>query len=67
MSHDINKDIIPVIDLFAGPGGLNEGFSRKIDGKLRFKSVLSVEKEAPEHKTLSLRAFYRFFLYKRRS
>ena len=64
MSHDINKDIIPVIDLFAGPGGLNEGFSHEIDEKLRFKSVLSVEKEAPEHKTLSLRAFYRFFLYK---
>ena len=55
---------IPVIDLFAGPGGLNEGFSQIIDGQLRFKSVLSIEKEAPEHKTLSLRAFYRYFLYK---
>lgn len=56
-------DFIPVIDLFAGPGGLNEGFSHKIKNRLRFKSVLSVEKEAPEHKTLSLRAFYRYFLY----
>lgn len=55
---------IPVIDLFAGPGGLNEGFSHAIGGQLRFKSVLSIEKEAPEHKTLSLRAFYRYFLYK---
>ena len=58
------KNIIPVIDLFAGPGGLNEGFSHKIGEKRRFKSVLSVEKEAPEHQTLSLRAFYRYFLYR---
>ena len=56
--------MIPVIDLFAGPGGLNEGFSHEINGARRFKSVLSVEKEAPEHRTLSLRAFYRYFLYK---
>ena len=63
MSNKKNIQFIPVIDLFAGPGGLNEGFSHKIKGKLRFKSVLSVEKEAPEHLTLSLRAFYRFFLY----
>ena len=56
--------MIPVIDLFAGPGGLNEGFSHKINGARRFKSVLSVEKEVPEHRTLSLRAFYRYFLYK---
>ena len=56
--------MIPVIDLFAGPGGLNEGFSHEINGARRFKSVLSVEKEVPEHRTLSLRAFYRYFLYK---
>ena len=55
--------MIPIIDLFAGPGGLNEGFSHTIQGKLRFRSVLSVEKEFPEHQTLSLRAFYRYFLY----
>ncbi len=59
--------MIPVIDLFAGPGGLNEGFSHIIQGQLRFKSVLSVEKEYPEHQTLSLRAFYRYFLYKNQS
>ena len=64
MSNKHKKNIIPVIDLFAGPGGLNEGFSHKIGGKRRFKSVLSVEKEAPEHQTLSLRAFYRYFLYR---
>jgi len=56
--------MIPVIDLFAGPGGLNEGFSHEIMGRRRFKSVLSVEKETPEHQTLSLRAFYRYFLYR---
>ena len=64
MSSKYKKNIIPVIDLFAGPGGLNEGFSHKIGGERRFKSVLSVEKEAPEHQTLSLRAFYRYFLYR---
>ena len=64
MSSKHKKNIIPVIDLFAGPGGLNEGFSHKIGGERRFKSVLSVEKEAPEHQTLSLRAFYRYFLYR---
>lgn len=63
MFSNQDLDFIPVIDLFAGPGGLNEGFSHKIDGEYRFKSVLSVEKEYPEHQTLSLRAFYRYFLY----
>ena len=64
MSNKNKTNIIPVIDLFAGPGGLNEGFSHKIGEERRFKSVLSVEKEAPEHQTLSLRAFYRYFLYR---
>ncbi len=64
MSSKNKTKTIPIIDLFAGPGGLNEGFSHEIDGDRRFKSVLSVEKEAPEHKTLSLRAFYRYFLYR---
>ena len=64
MSRNKKSSIIPVIDLFAGPGGLNEGFSHEIKGARRFKSVLSVEKEAPEHQTLSLRAFYRYFLYR---
>lgn len=64
MSRSQKTAIIPVIDLFAGPGGLNEGFSHEINGARRFKSVLSVEKEAPEHQTLSLRAFYRYFLYR---
>jgi DNA (cytosine-5)-methyltransferase 1 len=51
---------IPVIDLFAGPGGLNEGFSHlRQDGQRVFKTVLSVECEETAHRTLTLRALYR--------
>ena len=52
---------IPVIDLFAGPGGLNEGFSRIRDahGARVFSSVISVEMEQWAHQTLELRALYR--------
>jgi DNA (cytosine-5)-methyltransferase 1 len=54
---------IPVIDLFAGPGGLGEGFSALSDGKEDriFRIALSVEKEANAHQTLTLRSFYRQF------
>lgn len=55
---------IKVIDLFAGPGGLGEGFSSFVDNKTGhrpFKIALSVEKEASAHATLALRAFYRQF------
>jgi len=53
---------IPIIDLFAGPGGLGEGFSscESINGK-RFKIQLSVEKDIYAHQTLRLRAFFRQF------
>lgn len=52
-----------VVDLFAGPGGLAEGFSSFIDeeGTCPFQVTLSVEKEASAHKTLQLRAFLRQF------
>lgn len=53
--------IIPIIDLFAGPGGLGEGFSRHSKGNIKFKIVLSIEKDPHAHKTLELRAFYRQF------
>ena len=58
-----SKKPIPIIDLFAGPGGLGEGFSSVFDskGNRRFEIKLSVEKDAVAHKTLSLRAFYRCF------
>lgn len=52
-----------VVDLFAGPGGLAEGFSsvRDAAGKRAFVIALSVEKEASAHRTLLLRAFLRQF------
>ena len=49
---------VPVVDLFAGPGGLGEGFSRAGDEKL-FRTVLSVEMESHAHSTLQVRAFQR--------
>lgn len=49
---------IKVIDLFAGPGGLGEGFSNcKKDSP--FEIAMSVEFEKHAHKTLTLRALYR--------
>lgn len=51
-----------IIDLFAGPGGLGEGFSaagRETDTRMRI--CLSIEKEATEVRTLRLRAFLRGF------
>ncbi len=54
---------IPIIDIFAGPGGLGEGFSaftpNKIDFPFRIK--LSIEKDVFAHQTLILRAFFRQF------
>jgi len=54
---------IKIIDLFAGPGGLGEGFSGYVTstGNHPFKIGLSIEKEVSAHKTLKLRAFYRQF------
>lgn len=54
---------IKIIDLFAGPGGLGEGFSAFKDenGKHPFSIAVSVEKEPSAHKTLQLRAFFRKF------
>ncbi|GAB4403931.1 MAG: DNA cytosine methyltransferase [Anaerolineales bacterium] len=55
--------LIPVIDIFAGPGGLGEGFSsmRLKDNKHVFQIKLSIEKDEFAHQTLELRAFYRQF------
>jgi DNA (cytosine-5)-methyltransferase 1 len=53
---------IPVIDLFAGPGGLGEGFSAlTAAGERRFELRLSIEKDRAAHETLRLRAFFRRF------
>jgi DNA (cytosine-5)-methyltransferase 1 len=54
--------MIPVVDLFAGPGGLGEGFSAfRSAGKSRFKLVLSIEKDPSARETLRLRSFFRNF------
>lgn len=52
-----------VVDLFAGPGGLAEGFSsiRQPDGTRPFDIALSVEKESSAFQTLRLRSFFRQF------
>ncbi len=53
---------IPVIDLFAGPGGLGEGFSNvSSSGKPMFDIKLSIEMDENAHKTLELRSFCRWF------
>lgn len=54
---------IPVIDLFAGPGGLGEGFESFLTetGNHPFRIRLSIEKDPIARKTLLMRAFYRQF------
>lgn len=54
---------ISVIDLFAGPGGLGEGFAAyPFDKKLRrFRINLSIEKDPVAAQTLALRSFTRQF------
>ena len=54
---------IPVIDLFAGPGGLGEGFSKsgESDNKHHFKVCLSIECDHYAHLTLELRSLFHQF------
>jgi DNA (cytosine-5)-methyltransferase 1 len=53
---------IPIIDLFAGPGGLGEGFSSyKNSSFTPFEIALSIEKDPVAHQTLKLRSFTRQF------
>lgn len=47
-----------IIDLFAGPGGLGEGFAAYRDGSI-FDIALSAEMESSAHSTLTLRSFFR--------
>jgi DNA (cytosine-5)-methyltransferase 1 len=53
----------PVVDVFAGPGGLGEGFALSSDenGKPCFNSVVSIERDIFSHQTLLLRHFLRQF------
>jgi DNA (cytosine-5)-methyltransferase 1 len=57
------NNYFPIIDLFAGPGGLGEGFSAfTTQEKSRpFRIGLSIEKDYYAHKTLQLRSFFRQF------
>lgn len=49
-----------IVDLFAGPGGLGEGFASLVeDGHAPFRIGISVEKEISACSTLTLRAFLR--------
>jgi hypothetical protein len=68
------SDAIPVIDLFAGPGGLGEGFSAArprsesragFRGRRTFRIALSIEKDADAHATLELQSFFRQFAGRR--
>ncbi|WP_028920421.1 DNA cytosine methyltransferase [Pseudoxanthomonas suwonensis] len=55
---------IPVVDIFAGPGGLGEGFSSYVPNGRKepaFKISVSAEMEANAARTLRLRAFFRQF------
>lgn len=56
---------IPVVDIFAGPGGLGEGFSAYSPaakaGSRPFRIAVSAEMEVNAAKTLRLRAFFRRF------
>jgi DNA (cytosine-5)-methyltransferase 1 len=56
------NNYIPIVDLFAGPGGLGEGFS-SVEGD-PFRIIVSAEMNLAARSTLRLRAFYR--LLKRR-
>jgi len=55
---------VPVIDIFAGPGGLSEGFASLKDHEQKpfFKVSLSIEKTAVAHRTLMLRSVFRYLL-----
>jgi DNA (cytosine-5)-methyltransferase 1 len=48
---------VPVLDLFAGPGGLGEGFARQTE--VRFDIAISIEKDEMAHETLRLRSAHR--------
>jgi DNA (cytosine-5)-methyltransferase 1 len=53
--------MIPVVDLFAGPGGLNEGFGSvgEHGSTPTFRTIASFEMDKYAHQTLLLRAIYR--------
>ncbi len=57
-----NNRVYPIIDLFAGPGGLGEGFAYlKRKNQPVFKTEASFERDPYAHQTLLLRHFFRTF------
>jgi len=59
----LRNNRVAVIDLFAGPGGLGEGFDQfrdRTNGR-RFELRLSIEKDPAAYATLLLRSFCRQF------
>ncbi len=57
--------MIPIIDIFVGPGGLGKGFSALPDknGGRIFKIKLSIEKDTYAHQPLKLRSFFSTIRY----
>jgi DNA (cytosine-5)-methyltransferase 1 len=52
----------PVVDLFAGPDGLGEGFASNLkQGLYSFVPLISIERDPFAHRTLHLRHFFRSF------
>jgi len=53
----------PVVDLFAGPGGLGEGFSELYENSSKpvFDVVAAIERDESARQTLVLRHFFRSF------
>ena len=58
-----NRQIYPVVDVFAGPGGLGEGFAsfNEENGVPRFRNAVSFERDKFSFDTLHLRHFLRSF------
>jgi len=58
----MEKYSYPIIDLFAGPGGLGEGFASLNNNNISvFKPVASFERDSYAYQTLLLRHFFRTF------
>ena len=59
------KEPYPVVDLFAGPGGLGEGFAaaRGKSYSTRFEGIVAIERDEASHQTLLLRHFLHRFPY----
>lgn len=64
MKNNLNY---PIVDVFAGPGGLGEGFASLTDrsGYNRFADSIAIERDPFSFKTLHLRHFLRAFNPKR--